>query len=68
MTANLELVRAHSTDPCLTASIAYSTWCRRPTGLNVVTSVSYWLRNMKLDCFVIVTGGIFVDCDCILLE
>ena len=27
--------------PCLTASIAYSTWCRRPCGLQVVTSVSY---------------------------
>jgi hypothetical protein len=27
--------------PCLTASIAYSTWNRRPCGLQVVTSVSY---------------------------
>lgn len=27
--------------PCLTASIAYSTWKRRPWGLQVVISVSY---------------------------
>lgn len=27
--------------PCLTASMAYSTWWRRPTGLKVVTSPSY---------------------------
>lgn len=39
---------------CLTASSAYSTWCRRPWGLHTVTSVSYWLRNMAL-C----VGGLF---------
>jgi len=26
--------------------MAYSTWRRRPCGLQTVTSVSYWLRNM----------------------
>ena len=30
---------------CLTASIAYSTWWRRPWGDQVVTSLSYWFRN-----------------------
>lgn len=33
-------------DPCLTDSMAYSTWRRRPSGDQTVTSVSYWLRNM----------------------
>lgn len=34
---------------CFTASMAYSTWCKRPCGLHTVTSVSYWLRNMAPD-------------------
>ena len=29
--------------PCVTVSIAYSTWISRPCGLNVVQSLSYWL-------------------------
>jgi hypothetical protein len=33
-------------EPCLTASMAYSTWNSRPWGLHVVTSVSYWFRNI----------------------
>jgi len=32
--------------PCFTASCAYSTWNRRPCGLHVVTSVSYWFLNI----------------------
>ena len=36
----------------LIASIAYSTWKRRPSGLKVLTPLSYSLRvrNMKLSC------------------
>jgi hypothetical protein len=34
-------------EPCLTASTAYSTWWMRPWGDQVVTSLSYWLRNYK---------------------
>lgn len=34
-------------EPSFTASIAYSTWCRRPWGLHTVTSLSYWFRNYK---------------------
>ena len=36
--------------PCFTASIAYSIWWMRPAGLHVVTSVSYWLRNIVCVC------------------
>lgn len=39
------------TAPCFTASIAYSTWNRRPWGLQDVTSVSYykWWEGRKSD-------------------
>ena len=37
----LRTVRPTAQLPCLTASMAYSTWNRRPWGLHVVTSVSY---------------------------
>jgi hypothetical protein len=37
----LRTVRPTAQLPCFTASIAYSTWNRRPCGLHVVTSVSY---------------------------
>lgn len=36
-------------EPNFTASIAYSTWWSRPWGLHTVTSLSYWLRNWKLN-------------------
>ena len=38
------------TDLRLTDSMAYSTWRRRPSGDQTVTSVSYWLRNMVVEC------------------
>lgn len=34
-------------EPSLTASMAYSTWWRRPWGLHTVTSLSYWFLNCK---------------------
>ncbi|KAG5540434.1 hypothetical protein RHGRI_020595 [Rhododendron griersonianum] len=34
-------------DPYFTASIAYSTWNKRPYGLHVATFVSYWRRKEK---------------------
>lgn len=38
-TCVLEVTPTHA-EPCFTASIAYSTWNRRPCGDHVVTSVS----------------------------
>ena len=50
----------------MTASCAYSTWCRRPCGDHTVTSVSYWFLNMmacakmqkrKADCYTAMHPG-----------
>lgn len=49
MTANLSETSPTDALPWLTASIAYSTWKRRPFGLNVVTSVSYSERFIARD-------------------
>ena len=46
-TASVLLLSPTVADPCLTASMAYSTWWSRPSGDQVVTSLSYWLRNWK---------------------
>jgi hypothetical protein len=42
----LEQIPTH-TAPCLTASAAYSIWKILPCGDQVVTSLSYKLRNYK---------------------
>ena len=46
--ANFLDFRPTVAEPCLTASMAYSSWKSRPWGDQVTTSESYWLRNIFL--------------------
>ena len=48
MTMPCAVLMAIAVDPSLIASIAYSTWNSRPSGLNVFTPRSYSLRVMNM--------------------
>ena len=56
MTEWVEDRRAMHAEPCLTDSMAYSTWRRRPSGDHTVTSVSYMFWNM-IECYCCEEGG-----------